>query len=240
LERAHQTVAGVVSRRALQRDRGSTKISFHQIHEPTGKRVRHEKTVPGVGRSDTDEIMKGFEYEKGEYVLLDDEELDAVKLETRKTLELTQFVDYDEVSPLYFERPYFMVPGDSRPKRPSGSSATRLRETRKMGLGKLAIRGREYIAAVRPCGKGLLLETLRFEDEVREAEGFFPRHRRRGAAGRAARRRQAADRAARRQSSMRRSRTAMPRRCGSWWRKSSSRAAARSSSTRTSRARRRG
>jgi DNA end-binding protein Ku len=152
---------------------GSTNISFHQIHEPTGKRVRYQKTVPGVGPVDTDEIKKGFEYEKGNYVLLEDEELDAVKLETRKTVELTQFVDYDEVSPLYFEKPYFVAPGDSQAEEAFRVIRDALRETRKMGLGKLAIRGREYIAAVRPCGKGLLLETLRFEDEVREAENYF-------------------------------------------------------------------
>jgi DNA end-binding protein Ku len=152
---------------------GSTRISFHQIHEPTGKRVRYEKTVPGVGPVDTGEIMKGFEYEKGEYVLLDNEELDAVKLETRKTMELTQFVDYDEVSPLFFEKPYYVAPGDKQAEEAFRVIRDALRETRKMGLGKLAIRGREYVAAVRPCGKGLLLETLRFEDEVREAEGFF-------------------------------------------------------------------
>jgi DNA end-binding protein Ku len=152
---------------------GSTKISFHQIHEPTGKRVRHEKTVPGVGAVDAGDIMKGYEYEKGEYVLLDNEELDALKLETRKTMELIQFVDYDEVSPLYFEKPYYVAPGDKQAEEAFRVIRDALRETRKMGLGKLAMRGREYVAAVRPCGKGLLLETLRFEDEVREAEGFF-------------------------------------------------------------------
>jgi DNA end-binding protein Ku len=152
---------------------GSTRISFHQIHEPTGKRVRHEKTVPGVGPVDTAEIMKGFEYEKGEYVLLDNEELDAVKLETRKTMELIQFVDYDEVSPLFFDKPYYVAPGDKQAEEAFRVIRDALRETRKMGLGKLAMRGREYVAAVRPCGKGLLLETLRFEEEVREAEGFF-------------------------------------------------------------------
>lgn len=152
---------------------GTNKISFHQIHEPTGKRVRYEKTVPGVGPVDTAEIMKGFEYEKGNYVLLDNEELDAVKLESRKTMELTQFVDYDEVPPLFFERPYFVVPGDQQAEEAFRVIRDALRETRKMGLGKLAIRGREYIAAVRPCGKGLLLETLRFEEEVRKADSYF-------------------------------------------------------------------
>lgn len=152
---------------------GTTKITFHQIHEPTGKRVRYEKVVPGVGAVDSDDIMKGFEYEKGSYVLLDDEELDAVKLESRRTMELTQFVDYDEVSPLYFEKPYFVAPGDKQSEEAFRVIRDALRATRKMGIGKLAIRGREYLAAVRPCGRGLLLETLRFEEEVREAETYF-------------------------------------------------------------------
>jgi DNA end-binding protein Ku len=152
---------------------GKTRIAFHQIHEPTGKRIRYQKIVPGVGAVDTDEIMKGFEYEKGNYVLLDNEELDAVKLESARTLELTQFVDYDEVSPLYFEKPYFVAPGDKQSEEAFRVIRDALRATRKMGIGKLAIRGREYLAALRPCGKGLLLETLRFEEEVREAEGYF-------------------------------------------------------------------
>ncbi len=152
---------------------GKARISFHQIHEPTGKRIRYEKTVPGVGAVDTGEIVKGYEYQKGNYVLLESEELDAVKLETRKTMELTQFVDYDEVSPLYFEKPYFMTPGDKEAEEAYRVIRDALREARKMGIGKLAIRGREYLAAVRPCGKGMLLETLRFEDEVRKAEAYF-------------------------------------------------------------------
>jgi Ku protein len=179
LDGAAQIVPGVVSRRALQRDgRVAKGIAFHQIHEPTGKRVRYEKTVPGVGPVDTDEIMKGFEYEKGSYVLLDNDEIDAVKLETRKAIDLTQFVDYDDVSPLYFDKPYFVVPGDEQAEEAFRVIRDALRDTRKMGLGKLAVRGREYIAAVRPCGKGLLLETLRFEEEVREADRLLPRRRR--------------------------------------------------------------
>lgn len=149
------------------------KISFHQIHEPTGKRVRYEKVVPGVGPVSNDEIMKGFEYEKGNYVLLSDEELDAVKLESRKTLELTQFVDDCEIDPLYFERPYYVAPGDELAEEAFRVIRDALRETNKIGLGQLAMRGREYIAAVKPWGKGLLLETLRSEDEVRKADPYF-------------------------------------------------------------------
>ena len=87
-------------------------IAFNQIHEPTGKRIKYEKVVPGVGPVDPDEIVKGFQVEKGNYVLLQDEEIEAVKLESKKTLELTQFVDHDEIDVLYFEKPYYVVPAD--------------------------------------------------------------------------------------------------------------------------------
>ncbi|MBL8652065.1 MAG: Ku protein, partial [Sphingopyxis sp.] len=72
-------------------------IAFNQIHEPTGKRIKYEKVVPGVGPVDVDEIVKGFQYAKDQYVLLDDEEIEGVKLESKKTLELTQFVEAEDI-----------------------------------------------------------------------------------------------------------------------------------------------
>ncbi len=92
--------------------RSGATVAFNQIHEPSGKRIKYEKVVPGIGAVEPDDIVKGFEYSKGHYVLLDDEELEAVKLESKKTLELTQFVDAHEIDPLYYERPYYVVPAD--------------------------------------------------------------------------------------------------------------------------------
>ena len=148
-------------------------IAFNQIHEPTGKRVKYEKVVPGVGPVDPDEIVKGYQYEKGSYVLLDDEELEAVKLESKKTLELTQFVDYDDVDVLYFEKPYFVVPADDLAEEAFIVLREALRRTRKMGIGQLALRGREYLVSVKPCGRGIVLETLRYADEVNKARDYF-------------------------------------------------------------------
>ena len=99
-------------------------IAFHQVHEPSGQRVRYEKVVPGIGPVDRDEILKGYEVEKGEYVLLDPEEIEKVKLESRKTLELTQFVDYADIDPIYYDKPYFVVPA-GRPCRGSVRRAAR-------------------------------------------------------------------------------------------------------------------
>ncbi|MDX3885600.1 MAG: Ku protein [Sphingomonas sp.] len=148
-------------------------IAFHQIHEPSGKRIRYEKVVPGIGPVDTDEIIRGFEYEKGEYVLLDEKEIEGVKLESRKTLELTQFVDSDDIDPIYFEKPYYVVPADDLAEEAFIVLREALRRTRKIGLGQLAMRGREYVVSLKPCGRGMVLETLRYADEVNKAASYF-------------------------------------------------------------------
>src|SRR6201996_7105660 len=148
-------------------------ISFKQIHEPTGKPIHYEKVVTGVGPVDTDEIMKGFEYEKGSFVLLQQDEIDAVKLESKKTLELTQFVDAAEIDVLYYERPYFVVPADDLAEEAFIVLREALRRTKKVGLGQLALRGREYVVSLKPCGRGMVLETLRYADEVNKAAAYF-------------------------------------------------------------------
>jgi DNA end-binding protein Ku len=153
--------------------KSGAQIAFHQIHEPSGKRIKLEKTVPGVGPVDADEIVKGFEFEKGEYVLLEQDEIDAVKLESKKTLELTQFVDASEIDVLYYEKPYFVVPADDLAEEAFIVLREALRRAKKVGLGQLAMRGREYVVSLKPCGRGMVLETLRYADEVNKAQGYF-------------------------------------------------------------------
>ena len=153
--------------------KSGAQIAFHQIHEPSGERIKYEKVAPGIGPVDADEIIKGFEVEKGEYVLLEQDEIDAVKLESKKTLELTQFVDQSEIDVLYYEKPYFVVPADDLAEEAFIVLREALRRTKKVGLGQLAMRGREYIVSLKPCGRGLILETLRYADEVNKAQGYF-------------------------------------------------------------------
>lgn len=148
-------------------------LSFRQIHEPSGKPIHYEKTVTGIGPVDRDEIIRGYEYEKDRFVLLSDEELDAVKLESRKTLDLSQFVDACDIDPIFFERPYYLVPSDELAEEAYRVIRDALRSTGKVGLGQLAMRGREYIVAVKPSGNGMVLETLRYEDEIRKKDSFF-------------------------------------------------------------------
>lgn len=153
--------------------KSGAQIAFHQIHEPSGKRVRYEKTVPGLGPVKPEDIVKGYEVSKGDYVLLQPEEIDAVKLESKKTLELTQFVDADEIDVLYYERPYYVVPADDLAEEAFIVLREALRRAKKVGLGQLAMRGREYIVSLKPCGRGMVLETLRYADEVNRAQSYF-------------------------------------------------------------------
>lgn len=153
--------------------KSAAKIQLHQIHEPSGQRIRYEKTVPGIGPIDSDDIIKGYEFEKGSYVLLKPEEIDKLKLETKQTITLVQFVQQHEIDPLYFERPYYLAPDDDDAEEGFRVIRDALRETKRVALGQLAMRGRENLVAIKPCGRGLLLETLRYADEVREANDIF-------------------------------------------------------------------
>jgi DNA end-binding protein Ku len=154
--------------------KSTAKISFNQIHKPSGKRIRYEKVVPGIGPIDTDDIVKGYEVEKGKYVLLTDEEIDEVKLEAKRTIDLIQFVDEDEIDSIYFEKPFFVAPED---EEVAGEAYVVLRDaltkTGKVGLGQLVVRGHSTIVALKPSGKGLMIETLRYADEIQKADQFF-------------------------------------------------------------------
>lgn len=153
--------------------KSGARLSFHQVHEPTGKRIRYEKVVPGVGPVKTDDIVKGYEVSSGRYVLIEDEELDALKIEAKKTLDLVQFVDASEIDPIWFDRPYYVVADGDLSEEAYAVVRDALRATKKVGLGQFVMRGREYVGALKPCGDGMLIETLRFADEVREGSPLF-------------------------------------------------------------------
>ena len=90
--------------------RSAGHVALHQIHEPSGKRIRYDKVAEGVGSVDRDEIKKGVEVSKGKYVILEDEEIEKLKVEGKRVLELVQFVDAAEIDPIWYEKPYFLLP----------------------------------------------------------------------------------------------------------------------------------
>ena len=148
-------------------------ISFRQIHEPTGKPINYEKVVQGIGPVDRDEIVKGYEVSKGNFVLLDDDEIEAAKVESKRTLELVQFVDANEIDVFYFEKPYYVVPQDELAEEAYVVLREALKAKKKVAIGQLSVRGREQLVSLKPCGSGIVLETLRYEDEVRRAQTYF-------------------------------------------------------------------
>lgn len=149
------------------------KISLNMIHEPSGRRVHYQTVAEDVGPVDRSEIVKGYEIGKGRYVTLEDEELDALKLESRHTIDLVQFVDAQEVDAIYYDRPYFVTPDGAIAEEAFSVIRDALREAKKVALGQVVLSGKERLVALKPCGRGLLLETLRYAQELKEADDYF-------------------------------------------------------------------
>ena len=162
-----QLFAGSVSAR---------RIPFHQIHEPTGERVRNQSVLDSGKKVEKADIVKGYEYEKGHYVTLTPDEVKEVRLPTKDSVTICEFVDVAEIDAMYYDAPYYAVPKDE--KGDTGLEAftvfrEALKKSGKAALGEVVLAGKEHLVAIRPCGKGLLVETLRYEDEVRDSSKFF-------------------------------------------------------------------
>jgi DNA end-binding protein Ku len=149
------------------------RIELHQIHAPSGKRVRYQKIAPGVGPVENEDITKGYEYDKGKYVLLDPKEIDELKLQSKQTIELVRFVDEDAIDDRYYETPYYLLPEGDLADEGYTILHKALKDTGKIGIGQFILRGHGNIVAIKPFGKGLLLEVLRHANEVRAAEPLF-------------------------------------------------------------------
>jgi len=148
-------------------------ISLNQIHKPTGRRINYTKTVKGVGAIDTADIVKGYEVDKDVYVTLEEGEIEALRVESKRTLDLTQFIDAGEIDPRYFEKPYYLVPADEPAAEGYLVIREALAEMGKMGIGQITMGGREHIVAVGPVEKGLVMEVLRYAGEVRSPRPYF-------------------------------------------------------------------
>jgi DNA end-binding protein Ku len=151
----------------------AARLELHQIDQKTGKRIRYQKTVPGKGPVAEEDIVKGFEIDSGKNVILTPEELDKIKLETKHTIDLTQFTDYCDIDPRYFERPYYLVPADDIAGEGYVVIREALRSSAKAGIGQMTMRGKESLVAIRPCGRGLLLEAMRYAEELRKSDAIF-------------------------------------------------------------------
>ncbi len=150
------------------------KVVFHQVDRTSKKRIRYQKVAGEDGDPvSSKDIVQGFEVEPGNYVLVEPDELDALKLSTRHTLELLEFVDAADIEPLYFNRPYYVLPDGDVAEEGYRVIRDALRASKKCGIGQLTLRGRENLVALKAVGDGLLLETLRYESEVKSPGDIF-------------------------------------------------------------------
>ena len=152
----------------------SERISFNRINRDTGQRVRQQNIDGKTGEKvDSDQIVKGYEVDKGRYVLIEDEELDAIQVEASKIINITQFVDRTEVDPFYFDTPYYIAPEGAIPEETYRVIRTAMEETGTAGLGTIVLAARERRVMIAPKGRGLAMTTMRTAREVRSAEAYF-------------------------------------------------------------------
>lgn len=149
-------------------------VRFHQVDRKSKQRIRYQKvTADDAKPVQQADIVKGYEIEPGNYVLLEDEELDALKLDTRHTVELQEFVDPCEIDPIYFDKPYYVLPDGDVAEEGYRVIRDALRATNKCGIGQLTMRGRENLVALTASGPELGLTTLRYEAEIKDADKVF-------------------------------------------------------------------
>ena len=154
------------------------RVAFRQIHAPSGTPIRY---VKGVRDGDTftevpeDEIIKGYEHDKGHHVLIDPKEIDDLKLEAKHTIDMVRFVDEAEIDSRYLEKPYYLTPDGDQADEGYSVIREALKQTKKVAFGQLVMHGRAHLVGIKPHGKGLMLMILRYADEVRDAEPYFER-----------------------------------------------------------------
>ena len=161
-------------------------ISFHQISRSTGERIRHQKVLASAVESDgdvagaavaKDEIVKGYEHRKGEYILIEPSELENLKVPSKHTIDVSQFVTMDELRPEYVEKPYYVVPENDSQAEAFAVVRKALQKSGKVAIGKVSFAGRENIIAIRPAGDeahgGMMAYTLRYSNELRNEQDYF-------------------------------------------------------------------
>ena len=163
-------------------------ISFHQISRKTGERVKYQKVTASAAQAqqdsdepaaaapvvEKDEIVKGYEYRKGEYVLIEPSELANLRVPSKHTMEVSQFVDAADIDPEYFEKPYFVVPENEAQTQAFAVVRQALLDTKKIALSKIAFGGREHVVAITAADDGgMMAYTMRYAQELRDPKDYF-------------------------------------------------------------------
>jgi DNA end-binding protein Ku len=149
-------------------------VSFNQLEEGTGARIRYRKVSDATGEEVTaDRIVKGYEISKGRYVVVEADELASLAPKASHTIDIEEFVDLAEIDPVYFEQPYYLVP-DEKGKKAYRLLVEAMNELQKVAIGRIVIRAKERLVAIRPLDGLLCVETMRYADEVVDRESLTP------------------------------------------------------------------
>ncbi len=148
-------------------------VHFNMLHKDTHNRIRMIPTDPEKGPVERSEIVKGYEVEKGRYIVVTQEEIDAVRLESTRTIDIERFVDVDDIDRMYWNDPYFLVPDGKMAAEAFAVIREAMRGQARIALGKVVLHQRERLLAIEPRDKGMLAYSLRTFDEVRRPEEFF-------------------------------------------------------------------
>jgi DNA end-binding protein Ku len=145
-------------------------VHFHQLHAKDGVRIQQKRVCPKDGKEvPYDDIVKGYELSKEKYVVVEPDELDSLDPEATHTIDIEDFVKLEEIDPLYFDSSYYMVP-DARGDKPYQLLLQAMKDEGMVGIGRVVLRTKQYLAAVRPLDDALVLTTMNFADEVTGAE----------------------------------------------------------------------
>lgn len=153
---------------------GAERVSFHLINPETGNRVRmktHDAETDEV--IDRKDLVKGYEYEKGQYALIDDEEIKALRIESTRTIDIERFVSLADIDRRYFDTPYYLVPDNKMAMESYRVIQEAAAQEKLVGIAKLVMANRERVVAVEPRDNGMIVTTLRSPDEVREYQPLF-------------------------------------------------------------------
>ena len=152
----------------------SRDVRFNQLEEATGARIRYRRVSEQTGDEvPNDRIVKGYEIAPGQYVTITDEEMKALAPKASRTIEIEDFVDLDEIDPVYFEQPYYLAP-DPGSIKPYRLLVAAMAELRKVAIGRFVMRSKEHLVAIRPLDGLLCLETMRYADEIVPAGEVVP------------------------------------------------------------------
>jgi DNA end-binding protein Ku len=150
------------------------KISFNQINKETGNRIRYRKVDDDTGEEvESSNIIKGYQIEKGRYIEINDEELESITLESRKTIEIDEFVPKSEIDELYNERPYYIAPDGDVGQEAFVVIRNIIEKMNMVAIGRVVLTSREHVIAMQPRGKGIMGTLLRYPYEVRDEKEYF-------------------------------------------------------------------